>query len=253
MFCPRCGVSLQEGSQFCDRCGAPTTAQVDPTAAQVASPSGSGETSGMAVGSLVTGIFGVVLFPAAIAAIILGHLSRSDIRKSNGRLQGAGMARAGLILGYSVIALLPIILIIAAIAIPNLLRARIAAIESSAVRSVRQIHAAEATYYLANPGTGYTCALSDLAGSGRASSIVKARLIDERLASGTKFGYQFVVQNCVRPDNGEGKYQIVAYPVSRNQSGVRAFCSDESGVVKFDASGSPDDCLANGEPLRSGR
>ena len=163
------------------------------------------------------------------------------------------MALAGLILGYAGIAFVPIVLIIAAIVIPNLLRARIAANEASAVHSVRQIHAAEVTYYLANPGTGYTCALSDLAGSEQSSSIAKARLIDDRLASGTKSGYQFVVQNCVLSENGEGKYQVVAYPVSRNQSGVRAFCSDETGVIKFDASGSPDDCLANGEPLRSRR
>ena len=255
MFCPKCGIALQEGSQFCDRCGAPTTAQINPASAQAISGtgSGSGETSGKAIGSLITGIFGLVLFPVAIAAIILGHISRSDIRKSNGRLQGAGMALAGLILGYAAIALVPIILIIAAIAIPNLLRARIAANESSAVHSVQQIHAAEVTYYLANPGAGYTCTLSDLAGSERVSSIAKARLIDERLASGTKSGYQFVVQNCVRPENGEGKYQVVAYPVSRNQTGVKAYCSDESGVVKFDPSGSPDDCLANGELLRSRR
>jgi hypothetical protein len=255
MFCPKCGVSLQEGSQFCDRCGAPVTVPINPAGAQVTVPAGSGETSGKALGSMITGIVGLILFPAAIAAIILGHMSQSEIRRSNGRLQGAGMALAGLILGYAVIAFIPIILIVAAIAIPNLLRARIAANESSAVHSVRQIHAAEVTYYLANPGTGYTCTLSDLAGNARSSSmsIAKARLIDDGLASGTKAGYQFVVQNCVRPEQGEGKYQVVAYPVSRNQSGVRAFCSDETGVIKFDAGGSPDDCLANGEPLRSRR
>jgi type IV pilus assembly protein PilA len=253
MFCPKCGVSLQKGSQFCDRCGAAVAAQFDPPLAPVTSPTADGETSGKAIGSLITGIVGLLLFPAAIAAIILGHLSQSDIRKSNGRLQGGGLALAGLILGYAVLALIPVILIVAAIAIPNLLRARIAANEASAIHSVRQIHAAEVTYYLANPNTGYTCALSDLAGNERAASMTKARLIDDRLASGTKSGYQFVVQNCVRPDKGEGKYQVVAYPVSRNQTGVRAFCSDETGVIKFDPSGSPDDCLANGEPLRSRR
>lgn len=253
MFCSKCGVSLQEGSQFCDRCGAPVAAQIDPAATGVTSPIGGDETSGKAISSLITGIVGLLLFPAAIAAIILGHLSQSDIRKSNGRLQGAGMALAGLILGYAVIALIPVILIVAAIAIPNLLRARIAANEALAVHSVREIHAAEVTYYLANPGTGYTCSLSDLARNEQAASMTKARLIDGRLASGTKSGYQFVVQSCQRPEKGEGKYQVVAYPVSRNQTGVRAFCSDETGVIKFDASGSPDDCLASGELLRSRR
>ena len=251
MFCAKCGATLQESSQFCDRCGAPTAVQPKPASAQVASPIEAGKTSGKALGSLITGIFGLLLFPLAIVAIILGHISRSEIHKSNGRLQGAGMALTGLIFGYVGIAFIPLILIVAAIAIPNLLRARIAANEASAVHSVRQIVSAEATYYLAYPNAGYTCTLSSLAGGERPSpSAAKTRLIDDRLAMGEKYGYRFVVQNCVHPETGEGKYQVVAYPVSRNQTGVRAFCSDETGVIKFDTSGSPDDCLANGERLR---
>jgi hypothetical protein len=230
------------------------TAQPNPPATQAVAPleagqTSAGQTSGKALASLITGIFGLPFFPAAIVAIILGHISRSEIRKSNGRLQGAGMALAGLIFGYAGIAFVPFILIIAAIAIPNLLRARIAANEAGAVRSVRQIHTAEVTYYLANPGSGYTCALSDLTGPERISSVAKARLIDDLLASGSKYGYRFAVQNCVQPEKGEGKYQVVAYPVSRNQTGIKAFCSDETGIIRFDSNGSPEDCLANGEPL----
>ncbi len=188
MFCAKCGATLQESSQFCDRCGAPTAVQPKPASAQVASPIEAGKTSGKALGSLITGIFGLLLFPLAN--------------------------------------------------------------EASAVHSVRQIVSAEATYYLAYPNAGYTCTLSSLAGGERPSpSAAKTRLIDDRLAMGEKYGYRFVVQNCVHPETGEGKYQVVAYPVSRNQTGVRAFCSDETGVIKFDTSGSPDDCLANGERL----
>jgi type IV pilus assembly protein PilA len=228
MFCAKCGAQLPESNQFCDRCGAPTSAQTNPSAVAPL-PTGPSETSGKALASLITGILGLPFFPVAIAAIILGHISQSEIRRSNGRLQGAGMAMTGLILGYAGIAFIPIILIIAAIAIPNLLRARIAANEASAVRSVRQIVNAEATYYLAYPDAGYTCTLSSLAGGERsAPSAARTRLIDDRLASGTKNGYQFVIQNCVRPEKGEGKYQVVAYPVSRNQTGVRAVCSDET-------------------------
>jgi type IV pilus assembly protein PilA len=251
MFCPKCGAPLPESSQFCDRCGAPTTAQPNPASAHVTSPTEAGETSGKALGSLITGIFGLLLFPAAIVAIILGHISRSEIRKSNGRLRGAGMALAGLIFGYAGIAFIPMILIIAAIAIPNLLRARIAANEASAVHLVREINTAEITYNLTYPAAGYTCTLSNLGGSEPASpSPERALLLNDSSASGTKYGYRFVVQNCVRLEKGEGKYQIVAYPVSRNQSGVRAFCSDETGIIRFDPNASPDDCLANGEPLR---
>ena len=107
----------------------------------------------------------MLLFPIAIAAIILGHMSRSEIRKSNGRLKGDGMATAGLVMGYGAFAIIPFILIIAAIAIPNLLRARMAANESSAVHLVSEINTAEVTYRSAYPDVGFTCTLSNLGGN----------------------------------------------------------------------------------------
>jgi hypothetical protein len=78
-----------------------------------------------------------------IPAVILGHLSRSAIRQSMGRLKGEGMALAGLITGYISIAVIPI-LILMAIAIPSLLRSRQAANESAAIASLRTINSAEA-------------------------------------------------------------------------------------------------------------
>src|SRR6266481_4248662 len=124
MFCEKCGATIQDGSLFCNRCGQAVTAVpgqqgAAPTATAPARYVGDGETSGKALASLVTGIFGLLIFPIAIAAIILGHMSRSEIRKSNGRLKGDGMATAGLVMGYGAFAILPI-LIIASIAIPNL-------------------------------------------------------------------------------------------------------------------------------------
>src|SRR5258708_29182517 len=103
------------------------------------------ETSGKAIVSLVCGLF-LFAFPMSILAIIFGHLSLSEIRKSAGRIKGEGLAMTGLVLGYLGLAAIPVILIIAAIAIPNLLRARMAANESSAVRNVRSLVVAEVTY-----------------------------------------------------------------------------------------------------------
>jgi type IV pilus assembly protein PilA len=251
MFCAKCGAEVQAGKQFCNRCGtqmsAPmAAASVGPVAA---TPIGPGRSSGKAVGSLITGIVGLIFFPVSIAAIILGHMSRSEIRKSNGGLEGSGMALAGLIMGYLGIAFLPLVLIVAAIAIPNLLRARMAQNEESAVAAVRRIVMVEGGYRTAYPSVGYTCNLASLGGDRHgAASSEHAALIDERLASGEKSGYRYVLQNCVNADDG-GKFQVVAYPMIRNQSGVRAFCSDESGVIKVNASGSGEDCLANGRPL----
>ncbi len=96
--------------------------------------------------------------------------------------------------GFSLIELLivvAIILIIAAIAIPNLLRARIAANESSAVASIRTINTAEISYNSAYPTVGFS-GLSNLAGTScTPPSSTSACLIDTTLAAGTKSGYTF--------------------------------------------------------------
>src|ERR1700690_2362414 len=100
--------------------------------------------------------------------------------------------------GFSLIELLivvAIILIIAAIAIPNMLRARISANEASAASSVRTISRAEITYYSSYPTDGYSSSLSVLGGpAGNCQPIdTQACLIDASLASGQKSGYQFQV------------------------------------------------------------
>jgi len=195
----------------------------------------------MAVASLVSGLF-LFFFPMSIVAIVLGHLSLSQIRKSAGRLKGEGLAIAGLVLGYVGVAAIPAILIIAAIAIPNLLRARMAANESSAVSAIRTINTAEVAYAASHSGTGFTCSLSDLAAD---------ELIDGTLASGHKFGYSFEIGECQAAETGGAntKYSVTAHPLTPNQTGVRAFCSDESAVLRVDARGSAQNCVQNGEPL----
>jgi type IV pilus assembly protein PilA len=242
MFCPACGNSLTADDKFCRVCGRVVSAgsAVMP-AAGVAAPLGGAKTSGKAVASLICGLlfFIPLLF---IAAIVLGHLALSEIRKSAGRLKGEGMAIAGLVLGYIEIAGIPLILIIAAIAIPNLLRAKMAANESSAAGSVRILNVAEITYTAAHPEQGYTCSLSDLAA---------AASIKGPLATGQKNGYVFELSGCSPATEGgpNVKYQVVAYPLRVNQTGARAFCADESAVIKVDSSGSARGCVENGSAL----
>jgi hypothetical protein len=98
----------------------------------------------LAIASLIFGLL-FLFFPLSIVAIVFGHISLSQIKKSAGRLGGKGLAIAGLVLGYLGVAMILLIAIIAAIAIPNLLRARIAANEASAVNAVR-ISTAQMTY-----------------------------------------------------------------------------------------------------------
>jgi type IV pilus assembly protein PilA len=236
--CPACGNPVGADETFCRVCGRQLKATP-----HMAAPAGSptaADTSGKAVASLVFGLF-LFFFPFSIVAIIFGHLSLSDIKKSAGRLTGRGLAIAGLLLGYAGVAFIPIVLIIAAIAIPNVLRARMAANESSAVAGTRTLMTAEMSYASGHPEEGYTCSLSKLA---------QADLIAGALAQGQKNGYAFALSGCDPEPSGRIEhYRIVAYPVRENQTGIRSFCADDSGVLKTDAAGSVQKCFDGGTNL----
>ena len=143
--------------------------------------------------------------------------------------------------GFSLIELLivvAIILIIAAIAIPNLLRAKIAANEASAVGSTRTIVTAEISYSNSfQTGPTLLTNLQTPAGGcpGTGATAAAACLIDSNLAAGTKSGYTFVwTSDGNTPSVG---YSITGTPVTVGTTGQRMFCSDQSGVIRFDPSG----------------
>jgi type IV pilus assembly protein PilA len=214
-----------------------------------------GQPSGKATASLICGIF-FFIFPLAIVAIIMGHLALSEIKRSAGRLIGEGRAIAGLVLGYLGIAGIPFLLIIAAIAIPNLLRARMAANEASAMGSVRTLNTAEVTYSSAYPEKGFTCSLESLGGPAddcsRSSGATAdhACLIDNVLAAGQKSGYVFSIENCSGDGAPMTHYEVIARPVTQGQSGQRSFCSNQSGVIKMSSTEqTAEGCLDNGSPL----
>lgn len=141
--------------------------------------------------------------------------------------------------GFSLIELLivvAIILIIAAIAVPNLLRAKVAANESSAVASVRTINTAEISYQTANPTIGYAALLINLgpqASTGcTGPTTTAACLVDWTLANGGKSGYNFsATNNTATPATA---YTAGAAPATYNSTGVRLFCSVEDGVLHAD-------------------
>ncbi len=146
--------------------------------------------------------------------------------------------------GFSLIELLivvAIILIIAAIAIPNLLRSKIAANESSAVGSVRTIGTAEVTYS-SSWGTGYAVGLTQLGGAAPCTTAVAtaACLIDPLLSTGAfiKSGYVFAAAGTKQDANGiYNGFEVNATPSNYQTTGVRAFCDDQTGVLKFVANG----------------
>jgi type IV pilus assembly protein PilA len=139
--------------------------------------------------------------------------------------------------GFSLIELLivvAIILIIAAIAIPNLLRARIAANESSAVASIRTLNTAQISYNSAYPTVGFAASLTVLSGSACSTTTpdsTQACLIDTQLSSGTKSGYAFLMTGV--SGTPASSYQAVGSPISANTTGVRSFCSVADAVVRY--------------------
>lgn len=258
MFCQACGKQIPDTAKFCEFCGKPTASTTPPpsvaqpsppppattppaAAVRPATPSAPGpamavKTSGLAIASLVFGLLSILFsFLAGIPAVVFGHLARSDIQKSGGRVKGSGMALAGLILGYLFgVAVVPI-LIIAAIAIPNLLRARTAANEASAVGSLRDIVTAAVNYSYTCPKVGFPPSLAAIGPTPSPSEPCPegANLIDSVLASGTKSGYVFTYVPRDMDGNGTfDTYTLTADPVKPGNTGRRYFFTDESGVVR---------------------
>jgi len=145
--------------------------------------------------------------------------------------------------GFSLIELLivvAIILIIAAIAIPTLLRAKIAANEASGVGSVRTITTAETTY-ASSWGTGYATNLGFLGGTPAAcaagATATNACIVDPILGTGGKSGYGFVALGNTPALGVNGGFEVNATPFVVGVTGQRAFCADESGVIRFNTTG----------------
>jgi type IV pilus assembly protein PilA len=154
--------------------------------------------------------------------------------------------------GFSLIELLivvAIILIIAAIAIPNLLRSRIAANESSAVGSIRTIGTAQVTYASTYPNVGFASSLGALGGTGTVASATNALLIDSNLGCAAepcqKSGYNFSIPAASISGTPVVTFAAQGLPVSVGQTGQRAFCSNQSGVIRFNAAGTSCDPAAD--------
>jgi type IV pilus assembly protein PilA len=141
--------------------------------------------------------------------------------------------------GFSLIELLivvAIILIIAAIAIPNLLHAKMAANEASAVKSMQTINTAMISYQSTYPTVGYAATLANLGGVAPCtSSSTTACLIPSDLAAGVKAGYNFAATGSGGPPAVQ--YYATAIPQAVNQTGIRSFCSFEDAVVRVQPSG----------------
>jgi len=138
------------------------------------------------------------------------------------------------------------VLVVAAIAIPNLLRSKIAANESSAVGSVRTINTAQVVYSTTYPEKGFAPDLARLGPDPQkpnSMSLDHANLLDEKLAAAsctgdawcTKSGYRFRVTAVCKQHLCQ-EFVVVATPVDTN-TGTRSFCSTSDGVIRYKAGG----------------
>jgi hypothetical protein len=112
----------------------------------------------------------------------------------------------------------------------------------SAIVRVRGISEAEGQFARAHPHSGYTCTLSELPRNEGIARVVAQGYIDN--------GYAFEIVGCEKTEVGKPNsiYHITARPL---HSGQPAYCSDPSGVLRSDKSGSVERCIAKGVPLGS--
>jgi type IV pilus assembly protein PilA len=144
--------------------------------------------------------------------------------------------------GFSLIELLivvAIILIIAAIAIPNLLQARISANEASAAQSLRSIKTAEYAYFNTYPNIGYGANIGVLGGTGTpcVPTPLASCLLDNVLAtaipgSSGKSGYIFLATGVATSGGINNEFVTGASPVTVNQTGNQHYCSTDDGVLR---------------------
>jgi len=269
--CPQCATPVQSAPAP-PPAGQPASDFLNPPAAQPQYPQSQPypqpgpyygqqqpRTDGKAIASLILGIASILLclnIFAGIPAIILGHISRGDIQRSMGRLSGGGMAMAGLIMGY--FGSFFSFIIIAAVLIPNLSRAKIAANEAVAMSTVRTINIVQTTYRTTYPDKGYAPDLATLgpgpSGSCSVGNAEHACLLPDkvlgnaRCVAGTwcdKGGYRFSVStegNCHekavslqegQQDTGaECNFVVVATPIS-TATGSRNFCLTSDAIVRY--------------------
>lgn len=136
--------------------------------------------------------------------------------------------------GFSLLELLvvvAVILIISAIALPNLLRSKMSANEASAVGSLRAVNAA-CTNYSSSWGKGFPVSLSNL-GPGKPATATSADLIDGLLAGGTKSGYTFVYVSGTPTGGKIATYTVTANPAVAQKTGGRYFFTDQTGVIRY--------------------
>lgn len=209
---------------------------------------------GLAIASLVIGILSLptlgCLGLGAVVGIILGITALRRAGRDPRAYGGRGFAIGGIVASaLSLVVAIPLVGIMAAIAIPSLLRARVSANEAATIGDVRTVISAQSAYQSANCGSyGRLECLSNPQGPGCIADYPPGAptFLDSSLsAAAAKSGYRrtFHPGAAAALTQGSGctgleSFAYTAEPTTRGKTGVRGFCGDASGRVCFTADGS---------------
>jgi type II secretory pathway pseudopilin PulG len=212
---------------------------------------------GLAIASLVIGILSLptlgCLGLGAVLSIVLGIMALVRAGRDPREYGGRGFAIGGIVASaISLVVAIPLVGIVAAIAIPSLLRARVSANEAATIGDVRTVISAQAAYGSANCDTyGRLECLSNPRGTGclvdypaTAPTFLDSTLTSAQVKSGYRrtFHPGAEVALARRPGcaggTGLASFAYTAEPATRGQTGVRGFCGDDSGQICFTTDGS---------------
>jgi type II secretory pathway pseudopilin PulG len=254
IVCPYCQSQNADGSPYCAGCGQPLTHAPAPRPAHAYGRPQGPTRNGLAIASLVLGLLGLPLlfcfgigFLFSLVGLILGIVALVKASRYPHVYGGKGLAIGGVVAsGMSVLAL-PVV---AAIAIPSLLRARVSASEAAAIGDIRTVISAQAQYASVNGGFYDTLeCLASPPGCLPGNTANARRVIDPALAQATvKQGYRRTLHlgpavdpaQLRRPVSASSvvAFAYVAVPVTVGQTGVRSFCGDDRGLICYKADGS---------------
>jgi len=183
--------------------------------------------TGLAIFALVLGILGFFTLGGfvvgAITGSIVGWVAMRRAKREPWRYGGHGIAIAGFVLNIAMVVWVPLV---AAIAVPNLIAARRAANEASAIHTIRQVSTAQATYQ------------AQFGKYGTMDELAAEKLIDPKLTTGRKNGYKFVIEMTTDENDREG-FALTAVPLTFS-SGKRSFYVDQTLVLRgADKTGGP--------------
>jgi hypothetical protein len=231
MICSACRTDNPDSAAYCAGCGGALSPGAP--SAGLRAPS-----RGLAIASLVLGLLSVptfgLLLVGAVTSVILGVIALVKASQEPALYGGKELAVAGIAASAVSILIIPVLGIVAAIAIPSLMRARISANEVAAIEDVRSVVQAEATYSKANGGAFDT--LECLHAADQCIPGYKGGAFLAPILATRGYRHHFLPGRNAHVAAGMSTSSLEAFaftavPVVRNRTGVRAFCGDDTGTI----------------------